>query len=154
MKRVFLFGVITYSVLILLLNDLPFATSYTGTAAMPFMLKCLVDITFGGFAAFKMFGSQIQWDDEEVGVHADDVKVPDAWFYGIFALNLLANFGWHGYLFSTETGATALYNALWFFGEFLAGGLTVIFYKHSLEVARREARRAQNAGNARPRSVA
>jgi hypothetical protein len=43
MKRVFIFGAIVYSALIMLLNDLPFATSYIGTAALPFTLKCLVD---------------------------------------------------------------------------------------------------------------
>jgi len=95
MRRVFFFGVIAYSVLILLLNDLPYATSYTGTAAMPFMLKCLVDISFAAFAAFKIFGSQIHWDEDEVGIHEDDIKLPDAWFYGLFGLNLLGNFGWH-----------------------------------------------------------
>ena len=52
-------------------------------------------------------------------------------------------------------GAVAARDAIEFvIGEFLASGLTIIFYKHSLEVARREARRAaqQNVGN-RPRSV-
>ncbi len=149
MKRVFLFGVIVYSALILVLNDLPFATNYTGTAALPFMLKCLVDLSFAGFAAFKMFGSQIQWDDDEVGVHADDLKLPDSWFYGVFALNLAANFCWHGYLFASEAGATALYNALWFFAEFFAMGLTFILYKHSLEAMRREARRRPPVSNVR-----
>lgn len=143
MKRVFLFGVIVYSGLILLMNDLPFATSYTDTAALPFIAKCLVDLGFVAFALFKMFGSQIAWDDEEVGIHADDVKLPDSWFYGVFGLNLLGNFGWHGYLFAHENGAFALYNAIWFFVEFFAMALTFIFYKHALEVMRREARRAQ-----------
>jgi hypothetical protein len=79
----------------------------------------------------------------EVGIHADDVKLPDSWFYGIFGLNLLGNFGWHGYLFASLDGAVALYNALWFFVEFVAMALTFVFYKHALEVMRREARKTQ-----------
>lgn len=148
MKRVFFFGVIVYSVMILLLNDWPGAIGATGTAALPWMAKCLVDFTFGAFGLFKMFGSQIHFDDEEVGVHPDDIAVPDTWFYGIFGVNLLGNFGWHGYQFATQTGAASMYYSLWFFAEFAAMALTFIFYKHALDVARREARRAmQNRGS-------
>ena len=75
MKRVFFFGVIVYSVAILLLNDWPGAVNSTGTAALPWMAKCLVDFSFAAFGLFKMFGSQIHWDDDEVGVHPDDVSV-------------------------------------------------------------------------------
>jgi hypothetical protein len=142
MKKIFFFGVIAYSVLILLLNDLPIAVSVTGTAALPWMAKCLIDLTFAGAAFFAMFGSQIQWDEEEEGIHPDDVKVPATWLYGLFGLNLLANFGWHGYEFATQSGAAALYNAIWFFGEFVAMLLTVILFKHAGQIARREARRA------------
>lgn len=142
MKRVFFFGVIVYSALILLLNDWPGAVSLTGTAALPFMAKCLVDFSFGAFALFKMFGDQIQWDDDEVGVHPDDVSVPDTWFYGVFGLNLLANFGWHGYEFATLSGSSSIYNSLWFFAEFAAMALTLILYKHAVAVAKREARKA------------
>jgi len=149
MKRVFFFGVIAYSAAIFLLNDLPAATSFTGTAALPWMAKCLIDIMFAGAAFFAMFGSQIQWDDEEEGIHAEDVKVPSTWLYGLFGINLLVNFGWHGYEFAVETGVTALYNAAWFFAEFVAMFLTVILFKHAQDVARREARRARPT-NIRP----
>ncbi len=149
MKRMFLFGVMAYSVLIFLLNDLPFATQFTGTAALPFMLKCLVDIAFAGYAAYKMFGAQIQWDDDEIGIHEDDIKVPDAWFYGLFGLNLLGNFGWHGFLFATETGPTALYNAVWWFVEAAAMALTFIFYKHALQAQRRAMRQQGATGGIR-----
>ena len=162
MKRVFFFGVIAYSAAIFLLNDLPAATGYTGTAAIPWMVKCLIDICFAGAAFFTMFGSQIEWDDDEIGVHPDDVKVPDIWLYGLFGLNLLANFGWHGYEFAVKSGVESLYNAAWFFAEFVAMFLTFIFFKHAGQVARREARKARetaiNSGNAapirRPRDVA
>jgi hypothetical protein len=142
MKRVFFFGVVAYSVAILLLNDWPGAVNQTGTAALPWMAKCLVDFSFGAFALFKMFGSQIHWDDDEVGVHPDDVSVPDTWFYGLFGLNLLGNFGWHGYEFATQSGTASVYNSIWFFAEFAAMALTFILYKHAAQVARREARRA------------
>jgi hypothetical protein len=141
MKRIFLAGVIIYSGLLFLMNDLPFATTYQDTEALPFMLKCLVDFAFAGFAAFKMFGSQIQWDDEEIGIHADDVKLPDSWFYGLFGLNLIGNVGWHGFLFAHLSGASSLYNAMWFFAEAGALAMTWIFYRHALDVVRREARR-------------
>jgi hypothetical protein len=152
MRRVFFFGVLGYSLAILVVSDLPNATQYTGTQALPFMVKCLIDLSFAAFAGFKMFGSQIHWDDEEVGIHEDDIKLPDAWFYGLFGINLLGNFGWHGYKFATETDATALYYALWFFAEFIAMALTFILYKHSLEVQRREMRRT-GASRSGPRAA-
>jgi hypothetical protein len=142
MKRVFFFGVIVYSGMILLLNDWPAAAGYTGTAALPFMVKCLVDVCFIGLGGFKLFGDQIHFDDEEVGVHPDDVSVPDTWLYGVFGLNLLGNFGWHGYQFANTTGAESFYNSLWWFIEFAAMFLTFVLYKHAAQVARREARKA------------
>jgi hypothetical protein len=142
MKRVFFFGVIIYSVMIFLLNDLPAAVGFTGVAALPWMGKCLVDILFAGAAFFAMFGDQISWDDDEEGIHPDDVKVPSTWLYGLFGINLLANFGWHGYEFATLSGVESLYNAAWFFAEFVAMALTFILFKHAGQIARREAKRA------------
>ena len=152
MKRVFFFGVIAYSAAILLLNDLPAATSFTGTAALPWMAKCLVDFVFAGAAFFAMFGNSIQWDDEEEGIHPDDVKVPSTWLYALFGVNLLVNFGWHGYEFAMQSGAQALYNAIWFFAEFAAMFLSYVLFRHALQVARRDARRAQQVSNLRPRA--
>lgn len=151
MKRVFFFAVIVYSALTLLLNDWPAAVSFTGTAAMPWMAKCLVDFSFGALALFKMFGEQMHFDDDEIGVHPDDVSVPDVWLYGIFGLNLLGNFLWHGYEFATQSGVTATYNSIWFFAEFAAMFLTFVLYKHAAQVARRELRRAQAASTAQSR---
>lgn len=145
MKRVFFLGVIVYSVAILLFNDWPAATNYNGTAAVPWMIKCLVDLCFGLFAGYKLFGAQIHWDEDEVGVHADDISVPDTWFYGIFGLNLFCNFGWHGYEFANLNGPAAVYNSVWFFAEFFAMLLTFVFFKHAGQVARREQRRAREA---------
>lgn len=145
MKRVFFFGVIAYSAAIFLLNDLPAAIGFTGTAALPWMTKCLIDICFAGAAFFVMFGDQIQWDDDEEGIHPDDVKVPSTWLYGLFGVNLLANFGWHGYEFATKSGVESLYNAGWFFAEFVAMFLTFVLFKHAGQVARREARKARDA---------
>ena len=162
MKRVFFFGVIAYSIAIFLLNDLPAAVGMTGTAALPWMGKCLVDFCFAGAAFFTMFGKQIVWDDDEVGIHADDVKVPDVWLYGLFGINLLLNFGWHGYEFATLNGAASLYNAGWFFAEFCAMFLTFVFFKHASQAAHREVRQARartmdsmtSAPAGRPRNVA
>jgi hypothetical protein len=146
MKRVFFFGIIAYSVAIFLLNDLPAAVGFTGVAALPWIAKCLVDFCFAGAAFFIMFGSQIAWDDDdEESIHAEDVKVPSTWLYALFGLNLLCNFGWHGYEFATLSGATALYNALWFFVEFVAMGLTWVFFSHARKIARREQRKARDA---------
>jgi hypothetical protein len=171
MKRVFFFGVIAYSVVILLLNDMPAAVNLTGVAAAPWMAKCLVDLCFAGAAFFVMFGSQIDWDDEdEEAIHADDVKVPSTWLYGLFGLNLLANFGWHAYEAAVLSGGASFYNLLWFFVEFVAMGLTFVFFSHARKIAKREQRRARDAartsgstsfdrrdggsGSDRPRSVA
>jgi hypothetical protein len=158
MKRVFFFGVIAYSIAILLLNDLAIAVNSTGTAAAPWIAKCLIDICFAGSAFFALFGDRIEWDDDEEGIHAEDVKVPSTWLYGTFGLNLFCNFGWHGYEFASLSGVESLYNAAWFFAEFIAMGLTIILFRHARDVARREARRARaNQGLApearRPRSA-
>ena len=147
MKRIFFFGVIAYSVAIFILNDLPGAVNNTGTVALPWMVKCLIDLCFAGAAFFSMFGSQIQWDDEEEGIHAEDVKVPATWLYGLFGINLLLNFGWHGYEFATLSGAESLYNAAWWFVEFAAMFLTFILFKHARQVARREARKARESSS-------
>ncbi len=143
MKRVFFFGVIAYSAAIFLLNDLPAATGFSGTQALPWMVKCLIDLCFVGAGFFAIYGASIQWDEDEEGIHPDDVKVPSTWLYGLFGINLVVNFGWHGYEFAMTNGAESLYNAAWFFAEFAAMALTLILYKHSLQIARREARRAQ-----------
>ena len=103
MKRVFFFGVIAYSVAILLLNDWPGAINNTGTQALPWMAKCLVDLFFAGFGGYKLFGKMIHFDEDEVGIHEDDISVPDTWLYGLFGLNLLGNFGWHAYEFALTT---------------------------------------------------
>lgn len=159
MKRVFFFGVVAYSVLIFLLNDFPAAINFTGTAAMPWMGKCLVDIAFTISAFFALFGDQIEWDEDEEGVHADDVKVPAVWLYGLFGLNLLANWGWHGYEFATLTNAGSFYNGIWWIAESIAMFLTFVLFRHARATAIREARRARNAasngvGTGRPRHVA
>lgn len=148
MKRVFFFGVIAYSAAIFLLNDLPAAIGFTGVAALPWMGKCLIDICFAGAAFFAMFGSQIEWDDEEEGIHADDVKVPSTWLYALFGINLVLNFGFHGYEFATKSGVESLYNAAWFFGEFIAMILTFILFKHASQVAKRELRKSREAAKA------
>lgn len=147
MKRVFFLGVIAYSLAILLFNDWPAAINNTGTQALPWMAKCLIDVCFAGLGAFKLFGDQIHFDEDEVGIHADDVSVPDVWLYGLFGLNLLGNFVWHGYEFATQTGFASTYNSFWFMGEFVAMLLTVVLYKHAAQVARRELRRANDARN-------
>jgi hypothetical protein len=150
MKRVFFASVIAYSAAIFLLNDLGSAVGHSGTTALPWMAKCLIDICFAGAAFFAMFGDQIEWDDDEEGIHPDDVTVPSTWLYGLFGVNLLANFGWHGYEFAVLNGAESLYNAAWFFVEFLGMGITLILFKHAQQTARRAARAAQKATKPTP----
>ena len=150
MKRVFFFGVIVYSAMILILNDWPGAISNTGTQALPWMVKCLVDLAFAGFGGFKLFGKLIHFDEDEVGIHEDDISVPDTWLYGLFGLNLLGNFGWHGYEFAEEQDGTAFYNSIWFFGEAIAMLLTFVLYKHAVIVAQREARKARTRNSTFP----
>jgi hypothetical protein len=160
MKRVFFFGVIAYSIAIFLLNDLAAATTFQDAAAAPWIVKCLVDICFAGAGVFALFGDRIDWDEDEEGIHPDDIKVPSVWLYGLFGLNLFCNFGWHGYEFAHLNGALALYNGMWFFVEFIAMGLTMILFRHARHIARREARRVRanqartpEASPQRPRSV-
>ena len=143
MKRVFFLGVVIYSVMILITNDWAGAIGNTGTAALPWMAKCLVDFSFGAFGLFKLFGKLIHFDEDEVGVHEDDITVPDTWLYGLFGLNLLGNFGWHGYEFANQTGVEGFYKSLWFCAEFASMAITFVLYKHAVIVAQREARKAR-----------
>lgn len=143
MKRAFFLAVIAYSAMMLITNDWPAAISNTGTHALPWMAKCLVDFVFAGVGVFKIFGKLIHFDEDEVGVHEDDITVPDTWLYGLFGLNLLANWGWHGYLFATEESVTSFYNSIWWFAESLGMGLTFLFYKNAVKVAQREYRKQQ-----------
>lgn len=144
MKRVFFTGVVIYSILMILLNDWPAAIGNTGNAALPWMGKCLVDIGFALIGLYKLFGNQIHFDEDEIGIHEDDISVPDTWLYGLFGLDLLANWGFHGYEFANQTGVVATYNSLWWMGESLAMVLTFVLYRHAMQVARREARKARN----------
>lgn len=153
MKRIFFFGVIAYSVAILVLNDLGMAVNQHGTQALPWMIKVLIDICFVGAGVFAIYGSSIQWDDEEEGIHPDDVKVPSTWLYGLFFLNLFGNFCWHGYEFAMENDFLSFYNGCWWVVEFIAMGLTGVLFKHAQQIARREARRLRTVQGMGGRSV-
>ena len=143
MKRVFFLGMIAYSAAILFFNDWPGAINNVPPAAYVWMAKCLLDLAFGGLAALKLFGDQIHFDEDEIGLHPEDVSVPDVWLYAAFGLNILGSWSWHGYEFAHQTGIEATYNSIWWFGETVVLFLTYVFYKHAADVARREARKAQ-----------
>jgi hypothetical protein len=147
MKRVFLLGVIVYAALLLLLQHWPSAVNETGIAAAPWMGLMLVDGAFAVMALIKMFPHIFDSDDEDedATIHPDDVSVPDAWFYGLVGVYLLANFGWHAYEFATLTGATSFYFSLWFIAEAIAMFLTFTFFKHAQKRARSEAKKARVA---------
>jgi len=145
MKKMFLFSVIGYSVMLLVLNHWPNAVNNTGTAALPWMLLMLVDLAFAGSAFFKIVGPAFfagDDEDDEISIHAEDVSVPDAWFYGMFAINLIANLGWHAYLFAQLTGVDSTYYSFWFLGEAVGLFLTIVFFRHAQQVARRQAKKA------------
>jgi hypothetical protein len=158
MKRVFLFGVIVYSAALLLLQDWPAMANTTGAASAPFLALMVVDAGFAITALFKMFSFGelgLDEDDDEVSIHAEDVQVPDTWFYGVFGLTLLGHAGWHGYEAIMNTGAYSLYASVWFMAEIGALFLTYVFFRHASAVARREARKARNAAKSgTPRAVA
>jgi hypothetical protein len=156
MKRAFFIGIIAYSVMIFLTNDWYNAINTTDNSAWFWIVKCLVDFCFAGFGLFKVFGKLIHFDEDEVGIHEDDITVPDTWLYGLFGLNLIANCSWHAYQFKSQSGAESAYNSVWFFVEFVGVVATFILYKHAAMVAVREQRKARAAAkfNDRGSSVA
>ena len=141
MKRIFLLGVIAYSLSLLLLNHWPAAVGHSGVEAAPWMAMMLVDGLFIGSAFYKMVGpaflSELGGDEDGIGLSHEDLNVPDAWFYGIFGVDLVANFGWHAYKFAVETGATSFGYSLWFMVEAVALFLTFVFFKHAQQSSRR-----------------
>ncbi len=143
MKRFFFIGIIVYSAMTLLTNDWPAAVNTQDNSAWFWIAKCLVDFSFAAFGLFKVFGKLVHFDEDEVGIHEDDISVPDTWLYGLFGLNLVANAGWHGYEFKSLSGWDSTYNSIWFFAEFIALVATFILYKHAVIVAQKEQRKAR-----------
>lgn len=147
MKKVFFAGVIVYSIALLVLSDVGTAMDYSGGAALPWIAKCLIDLCFAGAGALSIWGDQIAWDDEEEGIHAEDLKVPSLILYPIFSLNLILNFGYHVYKAAVTTEAASLYYLIWVAVEFFAILLTVVLYKHALDINRRARRKAGGITN-------
>lgn len=146
MKRLFLLGVIFYSLANLVINDWPSMVNTHGLQQSgPFLALMLLDIGFAVVALIKMigFGGLVQEDADEVSIHADDVEVPDTWFYGIFAVNLIGHAGLHAYGALEYEGAFSFYSSIWLVVEIVALFLTYVFFKHATIVAQREARRAR-----------
>lgn len=143
MKRVFFIGIIAYSVMIFLTNDWANAINTNDNSAWFWIAKCLVDFCFAAVGLFKVFGKLVHFDEDEIGIHEDDISVPDTWLYGLFGLNLVANCGWHAYQFKSQTGVESAYNSAWFFVEFIGIVATFVLYKHAVIVAQREARKAR-----------
>lgn len=135
----------------------------SGAEAAPWLAMMVVDIGFAAVSIIKLFGPGLFAGDEddEPLIDQNDVNVPDAWFYGLFGLNLLGNCGWHGYQAVMQTNFTSFYNSIWFLVEIFALVLTYLFFKHAQAVARkaaRELRATQKAAAAAaaggPRAVA
>jgi len=149
MRNLFLLGVIVYSALQLILNHWPAAINAVGAASFPWMGLMVVDGAFAAVALFRLLGPAFfEAEDEETKELASDITVPDSWFYGIFGLDLLANFGWHAYKFAFTTGTDSFGYSLWFIVEAVALFLTWVFFQAAQHKAARERKARRVAGNA------
>ena len=123
----------------------------TGAQSAPFLALMVVDVAFSAIAAYKIFGFSafgVDEDEDEVSVHAEDVEVPDTYFYGIFGLDLLGHAGWHAYEAIMTSGAYSFYTSIWFMVELFALFLTFVFFRHASAKAARDARKAREAARA------
>lgn len=141
MRKAFLIGVIAYSACLLAMQDWPQMIANTGAQSAPFLGLMLVDALFALAALVKLVGPAFfEGEEEEVTVHADDVNVPDNWFYGLFGIDLVGHLGWHGYEAIMTTGGDSFFASIFVMVEVVAGALTFILFKYAQRVALRKAR--------------
>jgi hypothetical protein len=150
-KSVLYIGIIAYSAAILFLQDWGDMVNTLGLVSAAFLGKMLIDIGFCGAGAIRLVGPAFfatDEDDDEVGIHEEDLQFSDTALYGLFFVDVLANAGWHGYVTTMTNGAMSFAYSIWVIIEAFALFFTFILWRHAIKVQKRVARKAREAAKA------
>lgn len=155
-KRVLYFGIIGYSIALLVFQDWGSMSSTVGTASALWLGKMVLDIGFAGMGFIRLAGNTLFAEDEaddEVAIHAEDLAFSDTALFGAFMVNVLANTGFHGYETVMTTGAVSMYFSIWFIAEVVILFLTYVLFGHARKAQLAAARKARAAKAAGPTEV-
>jgi hypothetical protein len=150
MKRLFMMGVIIYSMAVLIVCHWPAMALTTDSASAPWYALMLVDIAFTLFAFIKLVGidkmfSKYNQDVDDISI--GELDMPDNWMYGLFGVNLIGNFGWHSFLAIHSQNAQSVYWSFWAVVELIALVLTFLFFRAAQRKAQKLASASRNSGN-------
>jgi hypothetical protein len=155
-KRVFYIAIIGYSAALLVMWDFAAGINSIGSTSYAFLGKMIVDIVFIGMAAVRLLGPTFfasDDDEDDIGIHEEDLHFSDTALFGLFTVDLLANGGFHAYLYANTTGLESSYYLIWtlveVFGVFFCGML----WNHAAKAQKRLARKAKEAAAARAAGV-
>lgn len=145
-KKVIYFGIIGFSVAMLIFMDYPSMLGSTGTVSLMWLVKMVVDIMFAGMALVRLAGPAFfasDEDDDEVSIHEEDLHFSDTALFGLFMVDLVGNLCWHAYLTVQTTGGESFYYSLWTLGEIIALFFAYILWSHAVKTQRRMARKSR-----------
>jgi hypothetical protein len=145
-KRALYFGIVAYSVALLVFQDWGSMAGSVGTASALWLAKMVIDVGFVGMGGIRLLGNTLFADDEaddEVAIHAEDLAFSDTALFGLFMVNVLANGGFHGYQTVMTTGAVSMYFSIWFIAEAVVLFLTYVLFSHAQKAQARAARQAR-----------
>jgi hypothetical protein len=151
-KRVLYFGIIAYSIALLVFQDWGSMAATVGTVSALWLGKMLLDVGFAGLGAVRLAGPAFfaddEDDDEDVTIHAEDMAVSDTMLFGVFLANIVANLGFHAYATVTATGAESIYYSVWVIAEAVAFLFAALLFKNARAAQRKLARKTRDAAKA------
>lgn len=150
-KKVFYSSIIGYSLALLWMWDFWAGIDSVGTTSYAFLAKMVVDIGFICGALVLLLGpSMFASDDDEddVGIHQEDLHISDTSLFGLFTVNLVANGGYHAYLYANTTGAESAYYLMWTLGEIFGVFFCAMLWNHAVKAQKRLARKAREKASA------
>lgn len=149
-KKIFYTGIIAYSLALLWMWDFWAGINSTGGTSYAFFGKMVVDIGFICAALIMLVGpSMFASDDDEddIGIHQEDLHMSGSSLFGLFTLNLVANGGYHVYLYGTTLGAESAYYVLWALAEVFGVFFCAMLWSHAVKAQKKLARKAKAAAS-------
>jgi hypothetical protein len=150
-KRVLFFGIIAYSIALLVFQDWGSMAMAVGTVSALWLGKMLLDIGFAGLGGIRLVGPAFfadEDDDDDVTIHAEDMAVSDTLLFGVFLVNIAANLAFHAYATVTSTGAESVYFSVWVIAEAIAFLFASLLFKNARAAQRKLARKTKEAAKA------
>ena len=147
-KKVFYTSIIGYSLALLWMWDFWAGINSTGSISYAFLGKMVVDIGFICAALVLMLGPSVfasDDDEDDVGIHQEDLHISDTSLFGLFTLNLVANGAYHAYLYGNTTGGESAYYLIWTLGEIFGVFFCAILWNHAVKAQKRLARKSKQS---------